>query len=360
MHNLFTRLPKDPKSEKYRRTKITRTPCMTTTIQIWRCQSEITQQLFLGTPLTRRVTTTTLCHWSTAASHRGLHPAVPRTAAVSRMPRPKSFSLVLRRLTSEIAQRPSLWTDFSLHASTMHPIAPALSVKARPPSLDKRRLTNNSAAAASSVSACAPCSSFNPLVGKPRRHNATRSSSRRVSCISLRLAEHSESVTMAFSLTLLCFGVLALSSGGVPTTPQQLQARTVRQHQNHHSTTSNMTSCARLTIATWSAHASKWSASTLVIKDATTSPLVHRRTPSLDNSSSTRAAARCFVILHTASDSASRKKRCHNLASAVESLVKHCCAAMPKSARKQQDDQLIDHCVYMRHHYAEERESSPP
>ena len=54
-----------------------------------------------------------------------------------------------------------------------------------------RRLTNNSAAAASSVSACAPCplnsllirSSFNPLDGIPRHHNAVRSSSRRVASL---------------------------------------------------------------------------------------------------------------------------------------------------------------------------------
>ena len=62
------------------------------------------------------------------------------------------------------------------------------------------------------------------------------------------------------------------------------------------STTSTMTSSARLTVAAWSVHPSKWSASTLAIKDATTSHRAHHHIPSFDNRSSTRAAAKCFVI----------------------------------------------------------------
>ena len=135
--------------------------------------------------------------------HRGLKPAVPHTVAVSRTPHPTSFSLVLLRLTSEIAPRPSLSTDFPLHASTIHPTATASSVKARPPGLKpKLRLTNNSAAATSSVNARAPRPRNNLLIKSsfPPQRNAKLVSQR------FRLTDRSEFVTMAFSLTPSHFG----------------------------------------------------------------------------------------------------------------------------------------------------------
>ena len=145
-------------------------------------------------------------------------------------------------------------------------IAPASSVKAKPSGLEpKRRLTSSSAAAASSVSACAPFScnsllirsSFNPRVDKPRRHDTTRISSRRVACISLRLAEHPGYSRVAVSRQHLCHQQPAPA----PASATNASTRTT------HPTISNMTSCARLTVATWTARASKSFASTFIIKE---------------------------------------------------------------------------------------------
>ena len=135
-----------------------------------------------------------------------------------------------------------------------------------------------------------------------------RSSSRRAASLSLRLVEHSDSVTMAFSLTPSCFGK----------DPWHCRVAVSRQHLRQQQcaptaagttkpmrapTTSNMTSCARLTVATWPVRPSRW-----VCLDSRNQggdhkpPRTHRRTPSSDNSSSTRAAARC---------SSSGPSRCH-------------------------------------------------
>ena len=112
-----------------------------------------------------------------------------------------------------------------------------------------------------------------------------RSSSRKVASLSLRVAELSDSVTMAFSLTPSCCG----EDLGTPkwrchdnTYAQQqydpaAACTTNASTRTTHSTTSNVTLCARLTIATWSVRPSRWSAPTFAIKDATTSS---PRTPS--------------------------------------------------------------------------------
>ena len=174
------------------------------------CNSEITATV-LRTPSTRRISTTRLLLPRTEA--RNLQLLAP--LLFSRKRHPTSFSLMLRRLTSEIAPPRLHRCGPTSPCTPQRSTAPASSVKARPPGLEpKRRLTNNSAAAASSVNACAPHpgnslsirSSFNPLVDKPRRHDTTRNSSRMVACMILGLAEHSESVTMAFSLTPSYFG----------------------------------------------------------------------------------------------------------------------------------------------------------
>ena len=66
---------------------------------------QISQQLFLSTPLTGRVTTTVLCHQATLASHRGWQPAAPRTVAVF----PNDSSMVVQpgASASHVRDRPA-------------------------------------------------------------------------------------------------------------------------------------------------------------------------------------------------------------------------------------------------------------
>ena len=98
------------------------------------------------------------------------------------------------------------------------------------------------------------------LAGKPLRRNAMRKL--------VSPTEHSDSVAMAFSLTPPPFGKdpgtlewwFHDNTNANNSNPQQLLAR--RSTSTTHPTTSNITSCARLTVATKSARASKWLAST--------------------------------------------------------------------------------------------------
>ena len=179
------------------------------------CQSEITQQVFRSTPLAGSATTTTLSRWATPAPPRGWQPAAPRTLAVSRTPHPRSLSLVLSVSRPRSPRVHRCGPTSPCTSPKIHSIAPASSIQARSPGLEaKRRLTNNSATTASSVSACAPRprnslfirSSFSHLAGEARRRNAMRSWSRRAASISLRLTEHSDSIAMALSLTPSYFG----------------------------------------------------------------------------------------------------------------------------------------------------------
>ena len=229
------------------------------------------QQLFLSTPLTGRVTTTTLCELSYTClaprlatcnpSHRGCFPNAsskvvqPGAPAFHVRDRHRVHRLLLARLHD-----------------------PASSVKARPPGLEpKRRLTNNSAAAASSVSARCPRntllnkSSTNSLVGKPHRHNATRSLSRKVASALAKL--HTPIRSRWHSRRLrTSVKTLALSSGGVPTPTAVCPSSQHHQceHQNHafHDQQRDLVCMAHRRHA----RASKWLASTLVIKGATTRP----------------------------------------------------------------------------------------
>ena len=166
------------------------------------CHSEITQQLFLCTPLTEKVTTTTLCHWATLASHSSSHrgcfperliqgrsawcfgvsrPRSPRVNCCARLNDPPACPSIVGQ--GEAAQPRA-------RASPDEQQFPLLLL----PSVPKTPYTRNSLLIMSSV---------NLLGSKPRRRNAMRSS---VASITLRLAEHSDSVTMAFSLTPSCFG----------------------------------------------------------------------------------------------------------------------------------------------------------
>ena len=143
--------------------------------------------------------------------HACSQPAAPRTLAVFPNASSKVAQPCARRLTHEIAPRPLFWTDFHLHASTIQPVAPASSVKARPPGLEPtRRLTKKQRLFRQCLRALPAQQSryhvfLQPPCCNPRRRNTLRSSFRRVASISLRLAEHSDSVTMAFSQTPSCF-----------------------------------------------------------------------------------------------------------------------------------------------------------
>ena len=102
---------------------------------------------------------------------------------------------------------------------------------------------------------------------------------------------------MAFQLTPTRFGKDPWHSRVVVSRQHQrqqqyAQAAAGATTRNAHPTTCSMNSTATSSPHMWSVRPSRWLASTLVKQLF----LAHRRTPSFDNSSSARAAARCFVI----------------------------------------------------------------
>ena len=171
---------------------------------------------------------------------------------------------MLWRLTSEIALRPPNCPSI---------VSQSKATPASCPSVASRT------AAASSVSACAPRPNQQSLgqvflqspcrQATPPRRNAKLVSQ---DCLHqlARLAERSESVRVAISLSLSHFRV-AISRQHLgqqqhaPSTVSTANTST----RTTHLTTSNRTSSASLTVATWSARVSKWLAPTFGIKDAT-------------------------------------------------------------------------------------------
>ena len=162
--------------------------------------------------------------------------------------------------------RSPLWSDFSLRASTIHPVAAASSVKARSPGLaqaspdeqQRRCCCLCQCLRATPTQQSLDQVFLQPLTDKPRRHGTTRLNTPNRS----RWQSHSRlrtSVRTPGTLGWRYHDHTCANSSMI----QQTASTTNTSTRTTHSTTSNTTSCAKLTVATWSARASKWLASAL-------------------------------------------------------------------------------------------------